>query len=101
MAKRIKMLTEKISQKISLRLLLENRRFTIPFSVCVAVVLWLIIMINQNSIRDQVFSDISATVSIENTVVSEMGLGIVSDISAQKFSTPPETCSASATAASL
>lgn len=86
MVEKIKKLLKKISQRLNLRLLLENKRFTIPFSIAVAIVLWLTITINDNPIRQQVFNDIPATVSIENTVVSEMGLGIVSDISTQKFS---------------
>ena len=86
MAGMFKKLTEKFSQRFSLRLLLENKRFTIPFSIIVAVVLWLTITINENPIRQQVFSDVPVTVSIENTVVSEMGLGIVSDVTSQKFS---------------
>lgn len=85
MAGKIKKLAEKFSQKFSLRLLLENKRFTIPFSIGMAVIMWLTITINDNPIRQQVFNDITATVSIENTVVSEMGLGIVSDTSSQKF----------------
>lgn len=85
MAGKIKKLAEKFSQKFSLRLLLENKRFTIPFSIGMAIIMWLTITINDNPIRQQVFNDITATVSIENTVVSEMGLGIVSDTSSQKF----------------
>lgn len=83
--KKISNLIKKIGHGISLRLLLENKRFTIPFSIGVAIVLWLIVMINENPIRDQVFTDITATVSLENTVLSEMGLGIINDVSAQKF----------------
>ena len=76
---------KKIGQGISLRVLLDNKRFTIPFSIGVAIVLWLIVMINQNPIREQVFTDITATVSLENTVLNDMGLGIINDVSAQKF----------------
>jgi len=86
MMSKLKKLTEKFSQHLNLKLLLENKRFTIPFSIAVAVVLWLTITINDNPIRQQVFTDIPANVSIENTVVSEMGLGIVSDVTLQKFS---------------
>lgn len=86
MAKKIKSFIDKLSQKLNFRLLLENRKFTIPFSICMSIILWLIITMSQNPIRQQIFNDITATVSIENTVISEMGLGIVNDISAQKFS---------------
>jgi len=83
--KKIKNFIDEIRKKVSLKPLLENREFTIPFSIGVAIVLWLIIMINQNPIREQVFTDITATISLENTVLSEMGLGITNDISSQKF----------------
>lgn len=86
MAKKIRNFVDKLSQKLNFRLLLENRKFTIPFSICMSVILWLIITMSQNPIRQQIFNDITATVSIENTVISEMGLGIVNDISNQKFS---------------
>lgn len=86
MAEKNKNFIDKLSQKLNFRLLLENRKFTIPFSICMSVILWLIITMSQNPIRQQIFNDITATVSIENTVISEMGLGIVNDISAQKFS---------------
>ena len=86
MAGKIKGLVDRVGQWLNLKNLLYNKRFTVPFSVCVSVTLWLMIMINQNPIRDQIFNDITATVSIENTVLSEMGLGIVSDITSQKFS---------------
>lgn len=85
MTEKIKALIEKFTKRFSLRLLLENRRFTIPFSIAVAIVLWLTITINDNPIRQQVFADIPVNVSIENTVVSEMGLGIISDVTTQKF----------------
>ncbi len=76
---------KELKAKLNLKSLLYNKRFTIPFSVFVAFVLWLIIMINQNPIRQQTFNDISANVSLENTVVSEMGLGIINDVTSQKF----------------
>lgn len=86
MTEKIKKIIEKFRQKLNFRLLLENRRFTIPFSIAVSVILWLVITVNDNPIRQLVFNDITATVSIDNTVISEMGLGIVNDISSQKFS---------------
>lgn len=76
----------KINQWLNVKSLLENKKFAVTFSVVLAFLLWLIIMINQNPIREQTFNDISATVSLENSVASELGLGIVSDISQQKFS---------------
>ncbi len=70
---------------LSLRKLLNNKRFTATISVILSFSIWLVVMINRNPVREQTFTDIPATISIENTIVSEMGLGIVSDISSQKF----------------
>ncbi|MCQ2441240.1 MAG: hypothetical protein MJ076_05040 [Clostridia bacterium] len=69
----------------NLRKLLYNKKFTIPLSLILSFAIWLVIMINQNPVREQIFTDITASVSIENTVASEMGLGIVSDVTSQKF----------------
>lgn len=77
---------KELKAKINLKSLLYNKRFTMPFSILVAFVLWLIIMINQNPVRQLTYNDISANVSLENTVVGEMGLGIINDVSSQKFS---------------
>ena len=75
----------KFSTRNFLNRLFRNKRFTVPFALIVSFGFWLIIMINENPVREQVFSDMTATVSIDNTVASEMGLGIVSDVSSQKF----------------
>ncbi len=69
----------------NLRKLLYNKKFTVTVSLVFAFVIWLVIMINQNPVREQTFTDITASISIENTVASEMGLGIVSDVTSQKF----------------
>ncbi len=72
-------------KKINMRKIFENKKFTITVSLLLSFIIWMSAMIRRNPVRDQTFTDISATVSIENTMVSEMGLGIVSDISSQKF----------------
>ena len=51
----------KIPGKLSLRNLLYNKRFTIPFSVITAFCLWLVIMINQNPDVDRTFTDVPVT----------------------------------------
>ena len=76
----------KLMNNFSLRKLLYNRKFTIPFSIFIAFVFWLIITTNQNPIRQQTFSDVPITINLENTVAGENGMDIVSDISNQKFS---------------
>lgn len=72
-------------KNFNLHRLLYNKTFVVTLSIISAFVLWLVLMMNQNTARDQVFTDISASISLENTAASEMGLGIVSDISSQKF----------------
>lgn len=75
----------KLLNDFSLRKLLYNRKFTIPFSIFIAFIFWLIITTNQNPIRQQTFSDIPITINLENTVAGENGMDIISDLSSQKF----------------
>ena len=68
-----------------IRKLLSNKRFTVPFSIGLAFVLWLVITINQNLIIERGFSDMTINVNLENTFASDKGMSIVGDISTQKF----------------
>ena len=68
-----------------IRKLLSNKRFTVPFSLVLAFVLWLVITINQNPIIERGFSDMTINVNLENTFASDKGMSIVGDISTQKF----------------
>ncbi len=70
---------------LSLKKLLYNKKFTIPFSFVMAFVLWLVIVNKENPIIERKFTDLTATVNIENTVADENGMSIIGDISAQKF----------------
>ena len=69
----------------SLRKLLYNKRFTIPFSILMAFALWLSIMINQKPTMDRTFSDITVNVNLENTFAAENNMSIIGDISQQRF----------------
>ena len=55
----------------NIRKLLSNKRFTVPFSIGLAFVLWLVITINQNPIIERGFSDMTINVNLENTFASE------------------------------
>lgn len=66
--------------------LINDKRYTVIFSIAAAFVFWLVIMISQNPVREQTFNDIAVTVPIENSYASTQGLSIVSDFSTQKFS---------------
>ncbi|MBQ3816954.1 MAG: hypothetical protein II802_01630 [Clostridia bacterium] len=76
----------KTINNFSLKRLLYNKRFTVTLSCFLAFVFWLIIMINQNPVREQTFTDIPVNITLDNTVASENGMGIVGDLSAKKFS---------------
>ncbi len=76
---------KKINFDLKLKDLLNNKKFTLTISFLLSFILWLSITVTNNPIRDQVFTDISATISIDNTAASELGLGVVSDVASQKF----------------
>lgn len=69
----------------SLRKLLYNKRFTVPFSVFMAFVMWLVIVINQKDTMERTISDIAVNINMENTFASENDMSIIGDISQQRF----------------
>ncbi len=68
-----------------LKKLLDNKRFTIPFSIFLSFVLWLVIVNSQNPIKERSIADLSVNVNLENTFASENGMSMITDISTQKF----------------
>ena len=75
----------KIPANLSLRKLLYNKRFTIPFSIIAAFILWLVIMINQNPDVERTFTDVPVNINLDNTYAATNKMEIIGDISAQKF----------------
>lgn len=75
----------KFLASFSLRKLLGNRRFTIPLSIFLAFVFWLLIVVKENPIIDRSFADMTVNINLENTLASENGMSIISDVSEQKF----------------
>ncbi len=75
-----------IPQKYRLGTLLYNKKFTVILSVIVAFSLWLGIAMVDNPVRQQTFTNISASITLEGTAAADLGLGIVSDVASQKFS---------------
>ncbi|MBR5321831.1 MAG: hypothetical protein IKU41_08345, partial [Clostridia bacterium] len=75
----------KIFSNFSLKNLLYNRRFTIPFSIFAAFVLWLIIVIDQKPFIDRTFSNVPVSINLENTFAAENKMSIIGDISEQRF----------------
>lgn len=76
----------KIPPKYHLGNLLYNKRFTIVLSVILAFALWLGIAMTENPVRQQTFTDIGASVTLEGTAAADLGLGIISDVASQRFS---------------
>ena len=75
-----------IPQKFRLGNLLYNKRFTVALSVVLAFAMWIGISMTENPIREQTFTNISASVTLEGTAAADLGLGIISDVASQKFS---------------
>ncbi len=75
----------KFLSSFSLKKLLYNRKFTVPFSLLLAFVFWLLIMIKENPIIERSFANMTVNVNLENTIASENGMNIIGDISEQKF----------------
>ncbi len=61
----------------SIRKLLYNKKITLPFSIAVAFIFWLVISIDQNPVREQTISDVTVNINTEGSAVEELGLGIV------------------------
>ncbi len=76
----------KIFSGAYIKKLFDNKKFAITFSIVLSITIWFVATANRNPVRNQTFSNMNVGLSIEGTVVQEMGLGIVSDYSSQNFS---------------
>lgn len=75
----------KMPFKLKISRIFSNKKFVIVFSLVLSFAIWISVMVNQNPISDKKFTDVTATISIENTVVSQLGLGVVTDVSTKNF----------------
>ncbi len=75
----------KFFKNFSFGKLLDNKRFTIPLSILLAFISWVVLTVNQKPTMDRVFTDLTVTVNLENTFASENDMSIIGDISQQKF----------------
>lgn len=75
----------KMPLNFSPRKLLYNKRFTVPFSILLAFVLWLVLVINQKPTMERSFTDIAVNINLENTFAAENKMSIIGDISQQRF----------------
>lgn len=60
-----------------LNTLLRSRKFTVPFSVLVAIVFWMVITISQNPQREATFSGLSVSIVTTNTALEQLGLDVI------------------------
>lgn len=74
-----------IFPNFSLKRLLYNKRVIVPFSIIMAFLLWMVIVVNQNPTYKRTFSDMTVNINLENTLASENGMSIIDDISDQRF----------------
>ena len=81
MSEKLKMLNPS-----NLKGLLYNKKVIVSLSVFLAFVLWLVIITQENPMRERTFTNLTLNVNMENTFASENGMNIVGDVSAQKFS---------------
>lgn len=75
----------KFLKSFSIKKLLYNKKFTIPFSILMSFAIWLSITVEQKPTMERNFSDASVSINLENTVVAENKMSIIGDISKQKF----------------
>ena len=75
----------KFLKSFSFKKLLYNRRFTIPFSIFLSFVFWILITVNQKPIIQRTFADMGVAVNMENTFAEENDMSIIGDISKQRF----------------
>ena len=70
----------------SIKDLLYNKKFAVTFSILTAFVIWLIISLYQTPEREQTFNDVPLSINTKGTVVEELGMGIINDISEARVS---------------
>ena len=76
---------KKFINSFSFKKLLYNKKFTVPLSVILAFVMWLLIVTKENPIIERSFADMTVNVNLENTMASDNGMSMIGDISEQKF----------------
>ena len=76
----------KLLESFSIRDLLNNKKFAVTFSIVAAFIIWLILSLYQTPEREQTFTDVPLTINTKGTVVEELGMGIINDVSDIKIS---------------
>ena len=65
--------------KISLKKLLDNKKFCIVLSTLLAVAFWFVITVNESPDSENTIGGLSVSIPIEGSVVSEMGMDVIGD----------------------
>lgn len=68
-----------VKKRISLRILLENKKIASVLSLILAIALWLFITVTESPDSENTIGGLSVAIPIENTVVSQMGMDIIGD----------------------
>ena len=68
-----------ILKNFSIRDLLHNKKFAIIFSILVSFIFWLVISIEQDTEREQTFNNLPINISLQGTVLEDMGIDVVDD----------------------
>ena len=69
-------------RRISFRRVFENKKIAMIASIVIAVALWFGITIMESPDSENTIAGLSVAIPIENTVVGEMGMDIIGDVSA-------------------
>lgn len=75
----------KFLKKLSFKKLFSNNHFTIPFSIVLAFVLWLSIVVNQKPTIERTISGIALNINQEDSKFAEDGMALIGNTAAQKF----------------
>lgn len=64
--------------------LFDNNKFVLLFSVLAAIVFWMVITVNESPDSENTIAGVSVSIPTENSVVSELGLDVIDDVTAFK-----------------
>lgn len=70
----------KFFKDFNIRKYLHNRNFAIAISLIAAFIFWVVIVVDKNPEREQVFNNLPIDISTDGTIWGEQGLEVVSDI---------------------
>ncbi len=72
-------------KKLTLKDLVYNKKFLIAISIITSLVIWFVTAIVRNPTWERPITDVSANITLKDTVAEKNGLSITSDVSGFKF----------------